>query len=95
MSSWQRSDRSSDDTVNIAHAKSQLSKLVREIESGAQDEIIITRNGNPAARLIPLGRKTGGIRIGIAQGEFVVPDDIDELNPVIARMFYGEDEPDT
>jgi prevent-host-death family protein len=81
-------------TVNIFQAKSQLSKLVHEVESGAQDEIIIARNGRPAARLVPLGKPSVGVRLGVAEGLFVVPDDIDALNPLIAEMFYGKDEPE-
>lgn len=79
-------------TVNIFEAKSQLSKLVHEVESGAQDEIIIARNGRPAARLVPLERKPGGIRIGIAKGAFAAPDESEELDRMIAEMFYGKDE---
>ncbi len=80
--------------VNMFQAKSQLSKLVQAVESGEQDEIIIARNGRPAARLVRLSRKPGGVQIGIAKGKFIVPDDIDEANPIIAEMFYGTDEPD-
>lgn len=80
-------------TVNIFQAKSQLSKLIHEVESGAESEIIIARNGRPAARLVPLAQPKGGIRIGVAEGKFVVPDDIDGANPLIAKMFYGTDEP--
>ena len=80
-------------TVNIFQAKSQLSKLVHEVESGAQDEIIIARNGRPAARLVPLAKPAGGVRLGVAEGRFTIPDDIDEANPVIAAMFYGTDDP--
>jgi prevent-host-death family protein len=80
-------------TVNMFQAKSQLSKLVHEIESGAQAEIIIARNGRPAARLVPIAKHAGGLRLGVAEGRFVVPDDIDGANPVISEMFYGPREP--
>jgi len=73
--------------VNIFEAKSQLSKLVAQVETGQEKEIIIARNGRPVARLAPLEPKRVGMRLGIAQGEFEVPDDIDGANPVIARMF--------
>jgi prevent-host-death family protein len=77
--------------VNMLDAKSNLSKLVEAVESGAEKEVIIARNGKPAARLVPLEQKRGA-RIGIAKGEFEVPDDIDELNDEIAKMFYGDDD---
>jgi antitoxin (DNA-binding transcriptional repressor) of toxin-antitoxin stability system len=40
--------------VNMREAKSQLSRLVASLESGAEEEIIIARNGKPAARLAPI-----------------------------------------
>ncbi len=79
--------------VNMFQAKSQLSKLVQAVESGEQDEIIIARNGRPAARLVPLSRKPGGVRIGIAKGLFTAPEEDEEVDQMIAKMFYGEDEP--
>lgn len=77
--------------VNMLEAKNSLSKLVEAVESGCETEIIIARNGRPAARLVPIEKK-GGMRIGVAKGLFVVPDSIDEDNDEIARMFYGDDE---
>ncbi len=76
--------------VNMLEAKSNLSKLVEAVESGAEAEIVIARNGKPAARLVSVaGRPDVSKRIGIAKGEFVVPDDIDSCNGEIARLFYG------
>jgi hypothetical protein len=33
-------------------------------------------------------------RLGVAQGKFVVPDDIDVDNDLIAELFYGSSEED-
>ncbi len=79
-------------TVNMLEAKNNLSKLVEAVESGAEREIVIARNGKPAARLVALGERKAGIRLGVAKGKFEIPDNIDELNDEIAKMFYGEDE---
>ncbi len=76
--------------VNMHEAKSQLSKLVQAIESGSEDRIAIARNGRPAAMLVPIPASGHVIRLGVANGQFVVPDDIDGDNAEIARMFYGE-----
>jgi len=76
-------------TVNIHEAKTHLSRLVAAIKSGAETEVVIAQNGVPAARLVPLAEKPK-IKWGLAKGKFVVPDNIDELNPEIERMFYGE-----
>ena len=76
--------------VNIHEAKTQLSKLIQAIESGAEQEITIARNGKPAAMIVPIP-KHRPIRLGIADGKYLVPDDIDRDNAAIARMFHGED----
>jgi len=40
--------------VNMLEAKSNLSRLVEAVETGKVAEIIIARNGRPAARLVPI-----------------------------------------
>ena len=78
-------------TVNMLEAKSQLSRLVEAIEVGRESEIIIARNGRPVVRLMPLEQSyETGKRIGVAKGQFVVPNDIDLHNVDIARLFNGE-----
>lgn len=77
--------------VNMLEAKSNLSRLVEAVESGKQAEIIIARNGKPAARLVPIETRPKGQRIGIAKGQFVVPDDFDADDEEIAKLFYGDD----
>jgi antitoxin (DNA-binding transcriptional repressor) of toxin-antitoxin stability system len=80
-------------TVNMLAAKTHLSRLVEAIESGAEREIIIARNGKPAAKLVPLTPAPVDVskRIGIAKGKFVVPDDFDVDNAEIEKLFYGEE----
>jgi prevent-host-death family protein len=73
--------------VNMLEAKSNLSRLVDAVESGAEAEVIIARNGRPAARLVPIKPITTGKRIGIAKGKFAVPDDIDTDEAAIAALF--------
>jgi len=73
----------------MLEAKSNLSRLVDAVESGSETEIIIARNGRPAARLVPLARPSGQ-RIGVAKGKFIVPDNIDEDNDLIAALFNGD-----
>ncbi|HEX3577814.1 MAG TPA: type II toxin-antitoxin system Phd/YefM family antitoxin [Thermoanaerobaculia bacterium] len=57
--------------INISDAKTEFSKLVAQAEAG--EEIIITRAGRPAAKLVPFrstavkrkpGRMRGRIRLG-------------------------------
>ena len=73
--------------LNMLEAKTNLSRLVEAVESGAETEIVIARNGKPAARLVPLQTKRVGVRIGLAKGKFTMPDDIDGANDSIAEMF--------
>ena len=77
--------------VNMLEAKNNLSKLVEAVESGGEREIIIARNGRPAARLVPLESKRRGIIPGIAKGLFVAPQNIDEDNEEIAKLFDGDE----
>lgn len=74
-------------SINMLQAKSSLSRLVEAIEQGQESEIIIARNGRPAARLVPIEAAPPSKRIGVAKGMFQVPDDIDTHNDEIARLF--------
>ena len=56
--------------VNMLEAKTHLSRLVDAVESGAEKEIIIARNGKPAARLVPVERQK--VRLGLAVGKYPV-----------------------
>ena len=77
--------------VNMLDAKTSLSKLVHDLETGGAREFIIARNGRPAARLVPL-HPVGvdrRLRIGVAKGRFTVPDDIDKHADSVAKLFEG------
>lgn len=79
--------------VNIHEAKSNLSRLLSAIESGAETEIIIARNGKPVGRLTSVAPPTvQKVRFGLAKGKYIIPDNIDELNPEIEKLFYGGDD---
>ena len=76
-------------TVNMLEAKSCLSRLVESVELGREAEIVIARNGRPAARLVPIAPMQSTQRIGVAKGLFEVPDCIDSHNPEVAALFLG------
>ncbi len=70
--------------VGVHEAKTNLSGLLRRVAGG--EEIIITNGGEPAARLIaiaPVGQK----RIGSFAGQFMVPDDFDEMPSELPEYF--------
>jgi len=76
-------------SINMLQAKSSLSRLVEAIEQGREREIVIARNGRPAAKLVPLDTVAIGKRIGVAKGKFKVPDSIDAHSEEVARLFLG------
>ena len=80
-------------TVNMFDAKSSLSRLVDAIEQGREREIVIARNGRPAAKLVAVDQQAPGTRIGIAKGRFEVPEDIDAHNDEVARLFGATSAP--
>ncbi len=79
--------------VNMLQAKSSLSRLVEAIEQGKEREIIIARNGRPAAKLVPIDTVSAGNRLGVAKGRFEVPDSIDLHNDEVARLFADGEMP--
>jgi antitoxin (DNA-binding transcriptional repressor) of toxin-antitoxin stability system len=78
-------------TVNMLQAKSTLSRLVESIEQGQEREIVIARNGRPAAKLVPIDTSIQGKRIGVAKGLFEIPDSIDTHNNEVAMLFMEGD----
>ena len=80
-------------TVNMLEAKTSLSKLVEAVENGSEEEIIIARNGKPAARLVPIGAPKRKIRLGLAAGKYPPLDyeAFQAMDAEIEAMFLGED----
>ena len=80
-------------SVNMHEAKSKLSALVADVESGREAEIVLTRNGKPAVKLVPIAKVAQGVRIGIAKGQFTMPSDEAwaAMDEEIERMFLGGD----
>ena len=82
-------------TVNMLEAKTNLSKLVEAVESGAEPEITIARNGKPVARLVPLIQKELARRqLGLLDGKFppMSLEDFSADDDEIAAMFDSDDE---
>jgi prevent-host-death family protein len=74
--------------VNLYEAKTGLSRLVDLAAAG--EEIIISKNGVPHARLLPLSQ-AGKRRkpVNAMKITYVAPD-FDAPDAEIERMFYGE-----
>ena len=77
--------------VNMFEAKSDLSKLIKMLETQEEDVIYIARNGVKVAQITLIQKPDVSKRIGIAEGKMILPDDFDEtfdsLDQEIADMF--------
>ena len=71
--------------VNMLAAKTNLSKLVQQVESGEEAEIVIARNGKPAARIVAVGSQglaRPNRRLGMLKGKIQTysQEEFDALN---------------
>lgn len=71
--------------VNVHEAKTQLSRLLEEVEAG--ERVVIARAGEPVAVLSPYRVATRRRRLGLFAGEATVNADFDELPQDIAAAF--------
>jgi antitoxin (DNA-binding transcriptional repressor) of toxin-antitoxin stability system len=74
-------------TFIMLEAQTHLARLVEAIETGAATEVVIARNGRPVARLTALTGPERPRCLGVARGQFTVPESIDAANPLIAELF--------
>lgn len=65
--------------VNVDEAETQLSTLLDRAVAG--EEVVITRNGRPVARLVSAKRRSSPRRLGALRGKITVPDDFDAPLP--------------
>ena len=77
--------------VSVREAKTDLSKLIRLVESKREDEVQIARNGKPVVKIVLIQPVPASKRIGIAEGKFHVPDDLDAGSDEIAASLMGGD----
>jgi prevent-host-death family protein len=74
--------------INIHEAKTHLSKLLERVALG--EEVIIAKAGKPVAKLVAVHQPKTRI-FGSAKGEFVVPDDFNEPDLEIEKLFQEGD----
>ena len=74
--------------VSIREAKTNLSSLVRMVETGKEERIIIARYGKPV-KMVVYNDAPVSKRIGVANGKLKSPEDLDMFNEEIAEMFGG------
>jgi prevent-host-death family protein len=72
--------------VGMHEAKTKLSQLVERAERG--EEVVITRNGKPVVRLIPVEARASLASVrGAWRGQVTMASDFDELPDDIADAF--------
>jgi prevent-host-death family protein len=71
-------------TVNTHEAKTNLSKLLARVEAG--EEVIIARNGEPVAKLVPI-KKRSIPRPNTYKGQIWMSDDFDEMSEEELRLW--------
>lgn len=76
--------------MNMLQAKTDLSKLVRMLESGEQDVVYIARNNVPVVQMTVIDFPPESQRIGVAKGRFSVPDDFDDWDVEVGELFGVE-----
>ena len=76
--------------VGVLEAKNNLSKLIKTLEQGQEERVVITRNNRPVAQ-ITLVDDESTPRIGVARGESLYREGWDsaEVNEEVAAMFAG------
>ena len=75
--------------VNIHEAKTQLSRLIEEVEGGRR--VVIARAGEPVAVLSRYRVSTKKRKLGLFAGEAVMRDDFDELPEDMLAALSGEE----
>lgn len=76
--------------VSVIEAKNNLSALLRKLELGQEDEIVVARHHKPVAKLTLCDEKEKKVNLGMFDdSEPFYSDDWDseEFNDEIARMF--------
>ena len=76
--------------VNVLEAKTDLSKLIRILESKKEDSITVARNGKPVVKMTLIDESPVSKRIGIARGRYKAPENFDACNSEAAAYLLGE-----
>lgn len=73
--------------ISISEASADLRAIVAAVASGAETSVTVTLDGVPAAKLVPLTPRGQVIRLGVGEGRFTVPDDLERDKEAVAQMF--------
>ncbi|AKL66429.1 type II toxin-antitoxin system prevent-host-death family antitoxin [Streptomyces goshikiensis] len=73
---------------NVHEAKTQFSKILELVATG--EEVIISKSGEPVAKVIPLAGKIQRTDYGALKGQIEISDDFDELPDGFAEAFGAD-----
>ncbi len=77
-------------TVNIHKAKTNLSRLLKQVQQG--ESFIIARAGRPVARVTGVEKSVAKQtkRLGFLAGQIQVPEDFDRMSDKEILFMFGE-----
>jgi prevent-host-death family protein len=75
--------------VSLYDAKTQLSSLVERAAAG--EEIVISKNGVPMAKLVPIPFRGEPRKPANAMGITYIAEDFDAVDEEIIQMFEGSE----
>ncbi len=76
--------------VNMQKAKSNLSRLIKEVLDG--EEVVIAKAGKPLVKLVPYKPASEPRKFGGYENEICIPPDFDETDEEIVKLFEGRGE---
>lgn len=74
----------------MLEAKSDLSRLVKLLETKQEEVIYLARNGTAVVQMTLIPKKPVSKRIGAAEGKFKIPDEFDQWDKEVEDMFGGK-----
>lgn len=75
-------------SINIHEAKTHLSRLLDEVQSG--ESVIIAKAGKPIAKLVPFTSMQSERKAGVLAGEIWEADDAWEVDEELLSQMEGE-----
>lgn len=76
--------------VNMLEAKTDLSKLVKMLETKQEEVIYLARNGKAIVQMTLIPKEEVRKRIGVAEGKFKIPDEFEQWDKEVEEMFGEE-----
>ena len=78
--------------ANIHQAKTNLSKLIEKVSNG--EEVVIAKAGKPVAKLVAYKKKLKPRKFGLWKGKVFVPENFNDEDEEINKLFYEGDDLD-